>query len=81
MPDVNGFNLLGTKVACIEEGCDAAGYVWDWPEKDRARHCARHERERNTTAAKAARARARAALRLAAQRDRENAIAYGEVGS
>lgn len=80
MPDVNGFNLLGTRVACIEEGCDAAGFVWDWSERERARHHARHEREQQSLAAKAARANAARARRLRAQLDRENAVAYGEVG-
>lgn len=78
MPDVNGFNLLGTEVACIEDGCDARGPRHEWPEKARARHRAQHERDASKAADRRRRDAARRARQLARQAARENEFAYGE---
>lgn len=66
------------EVACIEDGCDARGYVWDWPTKAQAQHQAAHVREREAAKQRAARQRARDARRLARQVGRENELAYGD---
>lgn len=81
MPDVNGFNLLGTEVACIEDGCDARGPVWEWPVSVRARHAKAHTRDRARDAARRKRDAARRARQLARQVARENDIAYGGGGA
>jgi predicted small lipoprotein YifL len=78
MPNPYGFNLLGPEVACIEDGCDARGPVYLWPEKEMAKHQQAHVKERETAQQRAARQRARDARRLAAQKNRENEMAYGE---
>jgi DNA invertase Pin-like site-specific DNA recombinase len=77
MPNVYGFNLLGPEVACIEDGCDARGPMHKWPEKKMEKHQQEHVKERATAQQRAARQRARDARRLAAQKDRENEMAYG----
>lgn len=42
MPDRYGFDELGDEVACIEQGCDARGPRWQWPEKKRREHRLSH---------------------------------------
>lgn len=42
MPDRYGFDELGGTVACILEGCEARGPIWDWPERARRAHHLSH---------------------------------------
>lgn len=42
MPDRYGFDELGGTVACILEGCEARGPIWDWPERKRREHHLSH---------------------------------------
>lgn len=65
MPDRYGFDTLGDKRRCIH--CEEGGYAWEWDEKARARHFARHERARQL----AARARQDELRREAKRRLRE----------
>jgi hypothetical protein len=65
MPDEYGFDWLGETRRCID--CGEGGPVWEWGERERARHFARHERAREF----AARERRRTTKREAARRLRE----------
>lgn len=42
MPDKYGFNILGDKVRCIEEECDAGGFCYEWNEERRKIHFLTH---------------------------------------
>ena len=76
MPNLHGFNELGTEVACID--CDARGPAWEWTEKVQAKHQREHVREREKARHKEAEIRARHARQLARQKERENAMVYGK---
>lgn len=78
MPNPYGFNELHSEVACIEDGCGARGFIWDWPEKAQARHHEMHIKDQEADRQRAARRRARDARKLARQVGRENDMAYGD---
>lgn len=42
MPDRYGFDDLGIRVVCIEEGCDVRGFRWEWPDAKRREHHLNH---------------------------------------
>lgn len=53
MPDQYGFDHLpGTNptVRCIEQGCEAAGLIHEWPERARKRHYRTHTGDRTARA-------------------------------
>jgi hypothetical protein len=76
MPNQFGFNLLGPDVACID--CEARGPMYVWTEKEQRKHHEAHVKEAAKVAARRKRQGARDARRLAAQKARENEVAYGE---
>ena len=65
MPDKFGFDWLGDVRRCVD--CGEGGVAWEWPERERERHFARHERAREL----AARDRRRETKREATRRLRE----------
>ncbi len=42
MPDKFGFNELGSRVMCIETGCDTGGPMYEWNQKRREVHYLTH---------------------------------------
>ena len=74
MPDVYGFDHLGTRVRCIEIDCEVGGELHQWPTKRRRRHFEQHERERRAASSKRQREGLRKANSMRRLAERENRI-------
>lgn len=77
MPDQYGFNHLGPHHICIEEGCGWPGHGKIVTEKDRRKHAAMHERERQREIEAKRLAALAKGRKTKKQIDRENEAAYG----